>query len=116
MLEPDPRLRREGRDAHTETTISVSLAVFGGEVRVPTVTGEAALKIPPGTQPEAQFRLRGEGFPTFRGTGRGDEIVLVHVELPKHLSAHQKDLLREALGSDATPAARPRGGLFGRRG
>ncbi|MCI4327523.1 MAG: DnaJ domain-containing protein [Thermoplasmata archaeon] len=116
MLEPDPRLRREGRDAHTETTISVSLAVFGGEVRVPTVTGEAALKIPPGTQPEAQFRLRGEGFPTFRGTGRGDEIVLVHVELPKHLSAHQKDLLREALGADTATAARPRGGLFGRRG
>jgi molecular chaperone DnaJ len=115
MLEADPRLRREGRDAYTETTVSASVAIFGGEVRVPTVTGEAALKVPAGTQPEAQFRLRGEGFPSFRGTGRGDEIVLVHVELPKHLSSHQKDLLREALGPDAPTTPRPRGGLFGRR-
>ncbi len=114
-LEPDPRLRREGKDAYTEATVPLPVVLFGGEVRVPTVTGEAVLKIPAGTQPEAQFRLRGEGFPTFRGTSRGDEIVLVHVELPKHLSSHQRDLLREALGSESATTARARGGLFGRR-
>ncbi|HEV8050276.1 MAG TPA: molecular chaperone DnaJ [Thermoplasmata archaeon] len=114
-LDQDPRLRREGKDAYTETTVPLPVVLFGGEVRVPTVTGEAVLKVPAGTQPESQFRLRGEGFPTFRGTSRGDEIVLVHVELPKHLSAHQRDLLREALGSETAATARPRGGLFGRR-
>lgn len=116
LFEPDPRLRREGRDGFTETTVPLPIALFGGEVRVPTVTGEAMLKIPAGTQPEAQFRLRGEGFPVFRGGSRGDVIVLVHVEVPKHLTPHQRDLLKEALGSGASPTSRPKGSLFGRRG
>ncbi|MCI4360709.1 MAG: molecular chaperone DnaJ, partial [Thermoplasmata archaeon] len=86
-------------------------------VRVPTVTGQALLKIPSGTQPEAQFRLRGEGFPRLRGRERGDLIVTVHVAVPKSLSSHQKELLREALGGPtATAKNGRRPGLFGRRG
>jgi molecular chaperone DnaJ len=112
MFESDPRLRREGRDGYVEATVPLATLLFGGEVRVPTATGEAMLKVPAGSQPEAQFRLRGEGFPTFRGVGRGDVIVLVHTEIPRHLSSHQRELLREALGAPA-PA---RTGLFGRRG
>ncbi|MCI4330106.1 MAG: J domain-containing protein [Thermoplasmata archaeon] len=116
LFEPDTRLRREGRDGYTETTVPLPIALFGGEVRVPTVTGEAMLKVPAGTQPEAQFRLRGEGFPVFRGGSRGDVIVLVHVEVPKHLAPHQRDLLKEALGTGASPTSRAKGSLFGRRG
>jgi molecular chaperone DnaJ len=116
LFEPDPRIQREGRDAHTEATVPLPIAVFGGEVRVPTITGEAMLKVPAGTQPETQFRLRGEGFPVFRGGGRGDVIVLVHVEVPKHLSPKQKELLREALGTGASASARAKPSLFGRRG
>jgi len=74
-------------------------------VTVPTVEGHAVLKVPAGTQPETQFRLRGRGFPPPGGSARGDEIVTVHVEIPRSLSAHERELLREALGP--APAAAP---------
>ncbi|MFZ0891281.1 MAG: molecular chaperone DnaJ [Thermoplasmata archaeon] len=114
LLEGDDRIRREGEDAFTETSIPLASALLGGEVRVGTITGEALLKIPPGTSPEAQFRLRGEGFPRLRGSNRGDLIVTVHVEFPKSLSSRQKELVREAFGGDGTVGAGKKG-LFSRR-
>lgn len=115
LLEPSELFRREGRNAYSETAISLSLALLGGETRVPTITGEALLKIPAGTQPESQFRLRGEGFPRLRGSDRGDLIVTVHVRLPTSLNPRQKELVREAFGAPEAAPVR-RGGLFGRRG
>jgi molecular chaperone DnaJ len=116
LIEPSRTIHREGPDGYTETRVPLATAIFGGEVRVPTVTGQALLSIPPSTQPEMQFRLRGEGFPRMRGSSRGDLIVRVHVELPETLSARQKELLREALGTPGgtAPAGR-KGGLFSRR-
>ena len=115
LFEPSETFRREGRNAYSETTVPLSLAVLGGETRVPTITGEAILKIPSGTQPEGQFRLRGEGFPRPRGSDRGDLIVTVHVKLPTSLNPRQKELVREAFGAPEAVSGR-RGGLFGRRG
>lgn len=115
IFEPDTRFHREGRQAFTEVTIPLATALLGGEVRVPTITGEVSLKIPAGTQPERQFRLRGEGFPRLRGSDRGDLIVTAHLQLPESLSSRQKELLREALGSPTTPVAKTRSGPFGRR-
>lgn len=117
QFEPSENFQREGRDAYSEVRIPLADALFGGEVRVPTLTGHAVLKVPSGTQPEGQFRLRGEGFPRFRGGDRGDLIVTVHVQLPGSLTSRQKELLREALGPGGAGAAggRGKGGLFGRR-
>lgn len=112
VFEPDSRFQRDGRQAFTEASVPLSTALLGGEVLVATITGEATLKIPAGTQPERQFRLRGEGFPRLRGSDRGDLIVTAHVELPDSLSSRQKELLREALGA---PATKPRSGFFGHR-
>ncbi len=112
QLEPMAGIRRDGTDAYAETTVPLAIALFGGEVIVRTITGEASLKIPAGTQPERPLRLRGEGFPTFGRTSRGDLYVTVHVELPKSLSGRQKELLHEALG-EAGAGAR-RSSLFGR--
>jgi molecular chaperone DnaJ len=97
-FEPSANLRRDGPDAYTETTIPLGTALLGGEVTVPTIDGHAKLKIPPGTQPETPFRLRGEGFPRYRGSMRGDLLVTVHVEIPRSLSGRERDLLRDALG------------------
>lgn len=116
QLEPIAGFQREGQDAYTESRIPLATALLGGESRVRTLTGEALLKIPAGTQPGAQFRLRGEGFPRLRGSDRGDLIVSIHVELPRSLSGHQKELLREALGNPPPPgSATKKGGLFSRR-
>ncbi len=105
VFEPLDHIRREGEDAYTETNVPLGVALLGGEVTVQTIEGHAVLKIPPGTQPETQFRLRGNGFPRFRGSSRGDLIVTAHVEVPRSLSGHEKDLLREAL----LPGGRPIG-------
>ena len=112
LFEPDPRFRRDGRHAFTEVNVPLSTALLGGEVIVPTITGEASLRIPAGTQPERQFRLRGEGFPRLRGSDRGDLIVTAHVQFPESLTSHQKDLIREALG---TPPSRGKSSFFNRR-
>ena len=116
MFDSDGSIRREGVDGFADTDLPLADALFGGEVRVSTVTGQAILKIPAGTQPEAQFRLRGEGFPRLRGRERGDLIVTVHVALPKSLNARQKELLKEALGGPSSAKEGRRSGLFGRRG
>ncbi|MCI4340107.1 MAG: molecular chaperone DnaJ [Thermoplasmata archaeon] len=114
-FESDGLIRREGTDGFADVEVPLVDALFGGEVRVATVTGEALLKIPPGTQPESQFRLRGEGFPRLRGRERGDLIVTAHIALPKSLTGRQKELLREALGAPTSPRDGKRSGLFGRR-
>jgi len=113
LFEPSLEFRREGQDVYSETTVPLSVALLGGEVEVATVEGRAALKIPAGTQPETQFRLRGRGFPRYRGSTRGDQIVTAHVELPRSLSGREKDLLREALGT-RTSAPPKRESIFRR--
>ena len=114
LFDSSSAIQRDGRDAYTEIHVPLATALLGGEVRVPTLTSEAALKIPTATHPESQFRLRGEGFPRFRGRDRGDLIVTVHVDFPKALTSRQKELLREAFGTDAAPPSK-RSVLFGRR-
>jgi molecular chaperone DnaJ len=118
VLESDPRFRREGRDVYSEARVPLAIALLGGEIRIPTLAGAAMLRIPAGTQPGSQFRLRGEGFPRLRGSDRGDLIVTVQVELPRSLTSRQRELVREAFGSG--PAAGGDGGrratIFGRRG
>ncbi|HZY70467.1 MAG TPA: molecular chaperone DnaJ [Thermoplasmata archaeon] len=115
LFEPSETFRRLGPDAYSETYIPLATALLSGEVRVPTLTGHAALKVPAGTQPESQFRLRGEGFPRLNARDRGDLIITVHVELPRALDPRQKDLVREALGVGPNPVGADRSGLFRRR-
>jgi len=105
-FEPSPQLRREGEDVHAEVTVPLAMALLGGEVKVPTLDGGAVVKVPPGTQPETQLRLRGRGFPRLRGTGRGDQIVTTHVELPRSLGARERDLVRQALGEPTSGTRR----------
>ena len=114
-LESVPNLRREGRDVFAETTVPLAVALLGGEVTVPTVEGRATLTIPPGTQPETPFRLRGEGFPRLGGSGRGDQIVTTHVEIPRSLSGRERELLGEALGTQTVAANSKRESRWRRR-
>ena len=112
VFEPIAGFRRDGTELYSEATVPLAVALLGGEVEVATVDGRASLKIPSGTQPETQFRMRGRGFPRFRGSSRGDQIVTVHVEVPRSLSGREKELVREALG--AGPSSR-RDSIFRRR-
>jgi molecular chaperone DnaJ len=115
LFEPSDHIRREGTEAYTEATVPLSIPLLGGVATVRTIEGHAELKIPAGTQPETQFRMRGLGFPRFRGSSRGDLVVTVHVELPRSLSGREKELIRDALGPDSTATTGRKESFFHRR-
>ncbi len=115
VFEPLPHIRRDGEDAYTDAMVPLGIAILGGEITLPTIDGHASLRIPPGTQPETQFRLRGNGFPRYRSSTRGDLIVTVHVEIPRSLSGRERDLLRDALLPGGQPVAPRKESIFRRR-
>lgn len=85
--------QREAEDLHCEVPIAFSMAALGGETKVPTLDGPAALRIPPGTQSGTTFRLRGRGMPILNSRDRGDLMVRVVVEVPTKLNSDQREKL-----------------------
>jgi molecular chaperone DnaJ len=86
---------RQGQDLFCEIPIKFTLAVLGGSIEVPTLFGKGSLKIPTGTQSGTTFRLRNKGMPSLRGGSQGDQLVRVHVEVPKKLTDEQRTILEE---------------------
>ncbi|MDO5506445.1 MAG: DnaJ C-terminal domain-containing protein [Pseudoxanthomonas suwonensis] len=78
----DPRFQRDGDNLSVELPISLREAVLGGEVRLPTPTGEAAMTVPADASSGTTLRLKGQGLPR-RGGGRGDLLVKLRIVLPK---------------------------------
>ena len=74
--------------------ISFGQAALGATIKIPTLEGEEELTIKPGTQHGELFRIKSAGLPNLRGGKRGDLIVAVLLEVPKKLTAKQKELLR----------------------
>ncbi len=95
MLKPHSVFQREGADLHCEMPISFSVAALGGEIHIPTLEGEAKIKIPAETQSGQVFRLRGKGIRPVRSSVAGDLLCHVVVETPVRLTDRQKELLRE---------------------
>ena len=92
----DQRFERKGDDLHTEVSIDLFTAVLGGEVMIPTLSGNVVLSIPPGTQPDRTFRLSGRGMPHLRNPDVfGDLFARVNVQIPRNLTARQKELFEE---------------------
>ena len=87
--------KRDGQDIILEMPISFAQAALGATLTVPTVDGKVQYDLPEGTQTGTVFRLRGSGVPHINGRGRGDQYVKVTVEVPRNLSAEQKELLRK---------------------
>ena len=101
--------KRRDFDILLDLNINVAQAVLGAEVEVPTVDGDATLRINAGTQPGKILRMRGKGIPRLRSTGRGDQLVIINVEIPKRLTSDQRDLfeqLADSLGSEVSPKER----------
>jgi curved DNA-binding protein len=96
-VKDDPRFERRGNDLHTSATVNVFTAILGGEADVETLSGKVKLTIPAGTQPEQVFRLAGRGMPSVKNKEeKGDLYVRLKVQIPKYLSAKQRELLEEA--------------------
>ncbi|OGR89299.1 MAG: molecular chaperone DnaJ [Elusimicrobia bacterium RIFCSPLOWO2_01_FULL_59_12] len=90
-----PRFTREGDDLYLEQHISFPQAAMGSEITVETMEEPVTMKVPPGTQNGALFRLRDRGMPRLGARGQGDQFVRVTVDVPKSLTAKQRELLRE---------------------
>lgn len=93
---PHRTFERKGDDLYREVSVDLYTAVLGGEVKVPTLTGGVMLKIPPGTPSGKRFRLKGQGMPSLKDTGkRGDLYARVQVHVPKNLTAKEKELFQQ---------------------
>ena len=78
---PDPRFTRDGDDISIEVPVSLSEAVLGGPVRIPTATGAVTMTVPKGSNTGTTLRLKGKGAPR-HGGGFGDQFVKLKVVLP----------------------------------
>lgn len=108
QIEVEPHHFFERQDNHLYCQIPVDMvtAALGGELEVPTLDGQAKLKIPPETQAGSTLRLRGHGVKPVRGGPKGDLLCQILVETPVNLNRKQRDLLRqfgEALGGRDNP-------------
>lgn len=105
-VKPHKFFRRRDYDILLDLNINVAQAALGAEVEVPTVDGPMRLKIPPGTQTGKVLVMKGMGVPKLRSAGRGDQLVVINVEVPTRLTAEQRELferLATSLGTEAVP-------------
>ena len=85
---------REDNDLFCDVPIPFIVATLGGELEIPTLTGKASIKIPPGTQNATVFRLRDRGIQFLNSTRKGDLMVQVQVEIPTKLNKQQREALQ----------------------
>ena len=100
-IEDNKQFIRRGNDLITPINIDIVTAILGGEVNAPTLDyknekiTEKGLKIPPGTQHGTEFRIKNRGASYLRGKGKGDQYIVVTIEIPKKISEEQKKLLEK---------------------
>jgi len=110
-IKPHRLFERRGNDIVSEKPVSYIQAVLGGTIDVDTLWGGEQIVLPAGTQPGEVFALSGLGMPDVRGRGRGDHHVVVRVQIPKRLTARERELLAElaresgVVGDAAGPAS-----------
>lgn len=87
--------QRRGDDVWCEMPITVTQAILGDEIVVPTLDGKVKYPIHEGTQQGDVFKLKGKGIPNINGRGRGNQYVKVNIEIPKNLSGKQKEAIKK---------------------
>ncbi len=112
-VRPHAIFHRDGDDVVSTVAVEFTDAALGGEVEVPTLEGRAKVRVPPGTQPGTTLRVRGKGIPRRKGIGRGDQRVLVAIEVPTKLTERQRHLL-EQLAAERGAAPPQRRSLMGK--
>ena len=102
-LRKHPDYEVKGRDLHVTTRVDLFTAVLGGKLEVNTLKGKVDLKIPPGTQGGAKFRLTGFGLPGSGGKPAGNLFVEAQIAVPEKLTDQQREMfvqLSEQLSSN----------------
>jgi curved DNA-binding protein len=106
-LRPHSRFRLEGRDLYVDLPVAPWEGALGASVEVPTLEGHAKVTVPPASSCGRKLRLRGQGMPGGRGESAGDLYAVLKIEVPKSLSARERELFEQlAQVSDFNPRAR----------
>ncbi len=98
-IRPHELFSRDGADVLLELPVTFAEATLGATVEVPTPQGAVKIKIAPGTKDGKVYRLKGKGAPRLKGSGHGDVKAKVRIDVPQHLSAEQKELLKRFASS-----------------
>jgi molecular chaperone DnaJ len=106
---PSRLFRRKGDDLEIEVPVTFAEATLGAKVEVPTLTGRVAVTVPPGSQSGKALRVRGRGAPRLKGSGHGDLIARIRIEVPAKLSDEQREALERFSALDGV---NPREKLF----
>ncbi len=99
-VKDDRNFRRDGDNLYTKLHIPLHVALLGGEASVHTLDGSKTVRIDEGMQNNTSITLKGMGVPHFMGSGSGDEIVEVIVDIPKKLTREQKELVKKLADLD----------------
>lgn len=113
IIRPHNVFERKGHDLYIEVPVSFVGAALGDEIHVETMEGKAKLVIPPGTQSNTLFRMKGKGLPIMGRDSHGDEYVKVVVHTPTNLTNKQKEMLKE-LAKDFGEKITPKQNFFER--
>ena len=95
-VDEKPGFRREGMDVYTTVQVPFTTAVFGGDVKIRTLTGEVLCKIKPGTQSGTKIRPKGKGIVSLSNSAvHGDQYAVVEIAVPKNLDPEARQKLKE---------------------
>ncbi|KAK7283857.1 hypothetical protein RIF29_13605 [Crotalaria pallida] len=94
-VKEDPVFRREGSDIHVDAVLSITQALLGGTIQVPTLTGDVAVKVHPGTQPGQKVVLKKKGIKAKNSYAFGNQYVRFNVSIPTNLTPRQRELIEE---------------------
>jgi len=94
-IKPDKLFERQDDDIYVNVAIPFSLAVLGGEIKIPTIDKEVKIRVRPGTQSGTMMRLRENGVPHLHGRGSGDQYIRINVLVPEKLDKNQKSIVTE---------------------
>ena len=97
-VQNNSEIRRSGDNLYVKHHIDFPTAALGGEVEVSLFKEKFKLNIPAGTQPDDVLRIKGAGMPRINSHGSGDLLVIIKLDVPKHLTAKEKELIEELKG------------------
>jgi molecular chaperone DnaJ len=106
---PSRKFTRNGDDLEIDVPITFAEAALGAKVEVPTLEGRVSLTVPPGSPSGKALRVKGKGAPRLKGSGHGDLIARLRIDVPAKLSDEQREALKQYAELNG---ANPRDGLF----